>query len=96
MPVLKSYTNDSGHYILASVRGSVITFQLNHNGFKRLADVGVGVGDRFGLHLLADLTRDGDAFTRRSGPGYHEAEQFQHSSLHTSSHKARGQILCFP
>ena len=28
MPILKSYKNAEGHYILASVRGSVITFQL--------------------------------------------------------------------
>ena len=77
MPVLKSYSSSSGYYILASVRGSVITFQLNDNGFKRLADVGVGVGDRFGLKLLADLTRQGDAFTRKNGTSYHEAEQFE-------------------
>lgn len=77
MPVLKSYASASGYYILASVRGAVITFQLNDNGFKRLADVGVGVGDRFGLKLLADLTRQGDAFTRRSGTTYYEAEQFE-------------------
>lgn len=77
MPVLKSYASGSGHYILASVRGSIITFQLKDDGFNRLADVGVGVGDRFGLKLLADLTRQGDAYTRKSGSTYHEAEQFE-------------------
>jgi hypothetical protein len=28
MPVLKFYTSAPGHYILASVRGAVISFQL--------------------------------------------------------------------
>lgn len=55
MPVLKSYASGSGHYILASVRGSIITFQLKDDGFNRLAEVGVGVGDRFGLKLLGHL-----------------------------------------
>lgn len=77
MPVLKSYTNSPGYYIHASVRGSVVTFQLTERGFDRLSAVGVGLGEYFGLTLLADLTREGDAFTRRRGPGYHEAEQFE-------------------
>lgn len=77
MPVLKSYTNSPGYYIHASVRGSVVTFQLTERGFARLLAVGVGLGERFGLTLLADLTRSGDAFTRRRSPGYHEAEQFE-------------------
>lgn len=77
MPVLKSYANSSGHYIHASVRGSVVTFQLTERGFARLSAVGVGLGERFNLTLLADLTREGDAFTRRRSPGYHEAEQFE-------------------
>lgn len=55
MPVLKSYKNAEGHYILASVRGSVITFQLTSHGYDRLSEIGVGVGSRFHLDLLADL-----------------------------------------
>lgn len=77
MPVLKSYTDCSGHYIRGSVHGSVITFQLTVAGFDRLSAAGIRPGDRFGLTLLADLTRSGDAYTRHGGPGFHEAEQFE-------------------
>lgn len=77
MPVLQSYADGSGHYIRGSVHGSVVTFQLTAHGFDRLTAAGIGSGDRFGLTLLADLTRSGDAFTRRGGAGFHEAEQFE-------------------
>ncbi len=76
MPVLKSYKNTEGHYILASVRGSVITFQLKDRGYDRLMQIGIGDGDSFHLGLLADLTRQGDAYTGGRGVAYHEAEQF--------------------
>jgi hypothetical protein len=77
MPVLKSYKNSEGHYILASVRGSMITFQLTDRGYDRLLQIGIGDGARFHLGLLADLTREGDAYTGGRGVGYHEAEQFE-------------------
>ena len=77
MPVLKSYKNAEGHYILASVRGSIITFQLTDRGYDRLKEIGIRDGDRFHLGLLADLTREGDAYTGGRGVGYHEAEQFE-------------------
>jgi len=76
MPVLKSYKNAEGHYILASVRGSIITFQLTDRGYTRLLDIGIGDNARFHLSLLADLTRQGDAYTGGRGVAYHEAEQF--------------------
>src|SRR5438105_1991063 len=77
MPVLKSRTDGSGQYIHASVRGAVVTFQTTARGVERLAAAGVRPGERFPLRLLADLTRDGDAFTRRGGVDFYEAEQFQ-------------------
>jgi hypothetical protein len=77
MPVLKSYKNAEGHYILASVRGSMITFQLTDRGYDRLLQIGIRDGARFHLGLLADLTREGDAYTGGRGVGYHEAEQFE-------------------
>ncbi len=77
MPVLKSYKNAEGHYILASVRGSMITFQLTDRGYARLLEIGIGDGSRFHLSLLADLTRQGDAYTGGRGVAYHEAEQFE-------------------
>lgn len=77
MPVLKSYKNAEGHYILASVRGSIITFQLTKRGYERLLEIGIKEGIRFHLGLLADLTRAGDAYTGGRGATYHEAEQFE-------------------
>ena len=77
MPVLKSYTDGSGFYIHASVRGAVVTFQTTARAVDRLAAAGVESGARFPLRLLADLTRDGDAFTRRGGVEFYEAEQFE-------------------
>jgi hypothetical protein len=77
MPVLKSYRKSAGHYILASVRGSVITFQLTDRGHSRLLGIGIEDGDHFHLSLLADLTRDGDAYTGGRGSARHEAEQFE-------------------
>jgi hypothetical protein len=77
MPVLKSFKNTDGHYILASVRGSLITFQLTPRGYDRLCEIGIKDGARFHLGLLADLTREGDAYTGGRGSTYHEAEQFE-------------------
>ena len=77
MPVLKSYTSRSGRYIHASVHGKVVTLQLTSPGFELLSGAGVRPGDRFGLQVLADLTRRGDAYTLRSGAGFHDAEQFE-------------------
>ena len=75
MPVLKSYKNTAGHYILASVRGSLITFLLTSRGYDRLCEIGIKEGARFHLGLLADLTREGDAYTGGRGSTCHEAEQ---------------------
>ncbi len=77
MPVLKSYTDGSGHYIHASVRGAVITFQTTPRGVEKLIASGVQSGVRFALRLLADLTRTGDAYTHHGGVKYYEAEQFE-------------------
>ena len=77
MPVLKSYTDGSGHYIHASVHGAVVTFQTTQRGVEKLVAAGVQPGVRFALRLLADLTRTGDAYTRHSGVEFYEAEQFE-------------------
>ena len=79
MPVLKSYANGSGHYIHASIRGAVVTFQTTVRGVEKLAMAGVQPGLRFGLRLLADLTRTGDAFTHHGGIEFNEADQFEFS-----------------
>lgn len=77
MPVLKPYTDGSGHYIHASVRGAVVTFQTTKRGVEKLSAAGVQSGVRFALRLLADLTRTGDAYTHRGGVEFYQAEQFE-------------------
>ena len=77
MPILKSYTDGSGHYIHASVRGAVVTFQTTTRAVEKLGAAGVPVGVRFSLRMLADLTRTGDAYTHRGGVEFYEAEQFE-------------------
>ena len=88
MPVLKSYTDGSGHYIHASVRGAVITFQTTPCGVEKLAAAGVQPGARFPLRLLADLTRTGDAYTHHGGVKYYEAEQFEFEFKESEESKA--------
>lgn len=77
MPILKAYTDGSGHYIHASVCGAVVTFQTTKRGVEKLAAAGVQNGVRFSLRLLADLTRTADAYTHRGGVEIHQAEQFE-------------------
>jgi hypothetical protein len=77
MPVLKSYTDGSGYYIHASVRGAVVTFQTTKRGVEKLTAAGVQSGVRFALRLLADLTRTGDAYTHHGGVEFYQAEQFE-------------------
>jgi hypothetical protein len=88
MPVLKSYTDGSGCYIHASVRGAVVTFQTTQRAVERLTAAGVQPGTRFPLRLLADLTRDGDAYTRRGGVEFYEAEQFEFDFKESEESKA--------
>ena len=77
MPALKAYTAGSGHYIHASVRGAVVTFQTTKRGVEKLTAAGVQSGARFALRLLADLTRTGDAYTHHGGVEFYEADQFE-------------------
>lgn len=88
MPVLKTYADGSGHYIHASVRGAVITFQTTERGIGKLTAVGVHPGNRFALHLLADLTRTGDAYTHRGGVELHETEQCEFDFSESEQSKA--------
>ena len=88
MPVLKSYTDGSGHYIHASVRGAVVTFQTTQRGVEKLTAAGVQSGVRFALRLLADLTRTGDAYTHRGGVAFYEAEQFEFDLNESQESKA--------
>ena len=67
MPKLHEYRNRPGCYILTSIKGVVVTFQLTADGERKLKSVGIKPEDRFQRALLLDLYRSGDAYTAGSG-----------------------------
>ena len=69
MPVLHHYRGRNEHYVLTSIRGNIITFQLTQTGEQRVKAAGIQSGETFGRALLLDLYRSGDAFTHGTGPG---------------------------
>lgn len=78
MPVLESKPA-GGFYAKAKIKGVVVTFHLTALGQKRLLDAGIQSGGKFPLALLADLARQGHAWTppsvaRKTGIFY--AQQF--------------------
>jgi len=66
MPVLYKYRGKTGFYVLTSIAGKVVTFQLNDDGY-RLREVGIKTGSRFHRSLLFDLYRSGEAYTQNMG-----------------------------
>lgn len=75
MPVLYEYKGKNGFYILTSIAGKVVTFQLNNDGYRRLSEAGIKTGNRFHRSLLFDLYRSGEAYTQNTGIG---GELFTH------------------
>jgi len=73
MPVLHEYRDKVGYYVLTSIQGNIITFQLTSEGVKKLFAAGIKAGDRFRRYLLYELCLTGDAFTQRTGPGQIES-----------------------
>lgn len=69
MPVLHKYKGREKYYILTSISGSIVTFQLTDEGHQKLLKAGIKKEDRFGRALLFDLYRTGEAFTHGTGPG---------------------------
>lgn len=69
MPVLHKYKDKDEHYILTSIKGNIITFQLTTEGQKRLLSAGIIAAKTFERGLLLDLYRSGDAYTHGTGPG---------------------------
>src|SRR5262245_50396696 len=69
MPRLRKYRNRENCYVLTSIRGVVITFQLSPQGERKLKEAGVAPEENFPRGLLLDLCRTGDAFTGGSGVG---------------------------
>jgi len=69
MPVLHKYKDKDTYYVLTSINGNIITFQLNNEGQHKLISAGIMNGQQFGRALLLDLYRSGDAYTYGTGPG---------------------------
>jgi hypothetical protein len=69
MPVLHKYKDKDEHYVLTSIKGNIITFQLTAEGQKKLLSAGILPGKTFVRGLLLDLYRSGDAYTHGTGPG---------------------------
>jgi hypothetical protein len=67
MPRLHQYKSRDNCYVLTSIRGKVITFQLTPEGERKLREVGVAPDQNFPRALLLDLCRTGEAFTGGSG-----------------------------
>jgi hypothetical protein len=67
MPVLHKYKDDSGYFIKANIKGSIVTFQLTESGYSRLIATGVDDNGKFLLQLLVDLVRSGEAYTGGTG-----------------------------
>lgn len=69
MPVLHKHTDRDSYYILTSIKGNIITFQLSGEGATKLLSAGILPDHKFSRAFLLDLYRTGDAFTHGSGPG---------------------------
>src|SRR6476469_4901310 len=67
MPRLHKYHQKDACYVLTSIGGAVVTFQLTPEGEHKLTDAGVMPGDKFPRGLLLDLYRFGDAYTGGGG-----------------------------
>jgi len=67
MPVLHTYRNKEGHYILAGVNGKIVTYRLSTDGARRLQDNSITDGEKFSWAMLLELIRQGDAYTSNSG-----------------------------
>jgi hypothetical protein len=78
MPLLESKSG-GGYCAKATIKGAAVTFHLTPFGQKRLTEAGIQPGTKFPLALLADLARQGHAWTPPSvaeKTGINWAQQF--------------------
>ncbi len=68
MPVLHSYRNKEGSYVLAGVNGRIVTYRLSVDGAKRLDDNGISDNNKFSWQVLLELIRQGEAYTNNASP----------------------------
>jgi hypothetical protein len=52
MPVLHKYKDRNEHYVLTSIKGNIITFQLTNEGQHKLLGAGIIAGKTFERGLL--------------------------------------------
>ena len=69
MPRLRRYRNRAAHYVLTSIGGAMVTYQLTPDGAEKLKRVGIDPDHQFPRALLLALIRSGDAFTGGTGAG---------------------------
>ena len=67
MPVLHKHKDSNSYYVLTSIKGQVIAFQLTTEGYAHLQEAGIILGKPFNRFLLLDIYRMGYAFTGHSG-----------------------------
>jgi hypothetical protein len=67
MPVLHTYRSKEGHYILAGVNGSIVTYRLSSEGARQLIENGINDGEKLSWAILLELIRQGDAYTSNAG-----------------------------
>jgi hypothetical protein len=77
MPRLHKYVSRDAHYVLTSINGQIITYQLTPGGESKLAAAGIVAGQNFERAMLLDLYRTGDAFA----PGGEFAEAVRANQL---------------
>ena len=78
MPLLETKPG-GGYCAKANIKGAAVTFHLTPLGQKRLLEAGIQPGTKFPLALLADLAREGHAWTPPSvaeKTGIRWAQQF--------------------
>jgi hypothetical protein len=78
MPILEPKTS-GGYVAKATIKKVLVTFHLTAFGQKRLLDAGIEPGQKFPLALLADLAKEGHAWTPPSvaeKTGLNWAQQF--------------------
>ena len=77
MPRLRSYRNCDACYVLTSIGGAMVTYQLTPEGAVKLKKAGIDPGLQFPRALLLELIRTGDAFTGGTGAGEAATEHGQ-------------------
>jgi small subunit ribosomal protein S10 len=90
MPTLRRYVNDPGYYVVTTIKGCPVTFQLTKAGEEHLTRV-LKLADRsrFEIEELLSLIKRRWAYTNRSGPGEAlppEEEEMQAGAADPRSH----------